>query len=218
MRKTRLFFCTLLSGTLSLALASAGASAQTYKWVGADGRINYSDTPPPPDARKTERKALNANGTASASLPYELAQLAQTQPVTLYSMPNCAPCDEGRALLQARGIPFSEKTVASADDIAQLQKAGGSSALPFLQIGRVKQQGMESATWQQLLSDAGYPASSKLPKSYQPAAPQAAAGPKPVPAAGMAYREEPPVRNQAAPQPPPLNNPGTDAASNGIRF
>ncbi len=204
--KTRLLCCSVFL-TLACACASASESAQMYKWVAADGRINYSDTPPPPDARKTERKSLNANGAAAGGeLPYELAQLAQTQPVTLYTMPNCAPCDEGRALLQGRGIPFTEKTVVSADDIAALKQAGGSSSLPFLQIGRVKQQGIDAGTWQQLLSNAGYPADSRLPKSYQPAAAQAAAGPKPPTEAGMAYREGPPVRGRTEP----------DASSGGM--
>lgn len=215
--KTRLFCCTLL-----FTLASAGAWAQMYKWVAPNGTVNYSDTPPPPDARKSERKNVTANGAGSeANLPYELAQLVKTQPVTLYTMPNCAPCDEGRALLQARGIPFAEKTVNSADDIAQLQKAGGSSALPFLQIGRVKQQGIDAGTWQQLLGDAGYPANSRLPKSYQPGAPQTAASPKPVAEAGMAYREGPPLRGKAEPEASSngsTSSTSTGTATPGIRF
>lgn len=213
--KTSLFCCSVF---LTLACASAGASAQMYKWVAADGRINYSDTPPPPDARKAERKLLSANGAAAGGeLPYELAQLAQTQPVTLFTMPNCAPCDEGRSLLQGRGIPYSEKSVISADDIAALQKAGGSSALPFLQIGQVKQQGIDAGTWQQLLSNAGYPANSRLPKSYQPAAVQAAAGPKPEREPGMAYREGPPVRGRAEPE-SSANGTGINTARPAFRF
>ena len=32
---------------LALLLAAAGASAQTYKWVDRNGRMQYGDTPPP---------------------------------------------------------------------------------------------------------------------------------------------------------------------------
>jgi hypothetical protein len=32
---------------LALFLAAAGASAQTYKWVDRNGRLQYGDTPPP---------------------------------------------------------------------------------------------------------------------------------------------------------------------------
>lgn len=207
--KTVRMGCTLL---LSLACASAGA--QMYKWVGADGRVNYSDLPPPPDARKAEQKRLHAEGNqVPADLPYELAQLAKKQPVTLYTTGNCMPCDEGRALLQARGIPYSEKTVAGADDIAQLQKASGNSSLPFLQVGQVKQQGFDATIWHQLLAEAGYPASSKLPKTYRPAPPQAAAPAKPHASDGMAYREGPPVRARSEP-----DAPATQPAPSGIRF
>ena len=36
-------------------------------------------------------------------------------PVTLYTSTNCAPCGAGRTLLASRGIPFSERTVATND-------------------------------------------------------------------------------------------------------
>lgn len=38
----------LLSGSL---LAAAPAAAETYKWKDADGKVHYSDHPPPPNAK-----------------------------------------------------------------------------------------------------------------------------------------------------------------------
>ena len=32
---------------LSLGLVATPAVAELYKWIGTDGKINYSDTPPP---------------------------------------------------------------------------------------------------------------------------------------------------------------------------
>jgi glutaredoxin len=176
--KTGLFCSALL-----LLLASAGAQAQLYKWVGADGKVNYTDTPPPPGARSNERKALGGNTAVQADLPFELAQAVQAHPVTLYTMGKCAPCDEGRALLKNRGVPFSEKTVTSNDDIAQLRNAGGGSTLPFLLIGRTQVQGMEPGGWNNALDNAGYPATSKLPKTWRQAAAEPAAPLPPPPAA-----------------------------------
>lgn len=176
--KTRLFCSALL-----LLLASAGAQAQMYKWVGADGKTNYTDTPPPPSARSNERKALSANTAVADDLPFELSQAVQKHPVTLYTMLKCAPCDEGRALLKARGVPYSEKSVATNDDIAQLRSAGGGSTLPFLLVGRTPIQGMEPVAWNSALDNAGYPATSKLPKTWRQSAAEPAA-PLPKPAAG----------------------------------
>ena len=45
-------------------LASAGAHAELYKWVGPDGKISYSDTPPPSVAKQVEAKPIATVGGA----------------------------------------------------------------------------------------------------------------------------------------------------------
>jgi hypothetical protein len=111
--------------------------------------------------------------------------------------------------------PFSEKTVASNEDVAQLRKAGGTTNLPLLVVGRVREQGYEPNAWNSTLSAAGYPESNRLPKNYrQPAAESAA--PKPV---ATAKPEEAtpasntPSRPTATALPPPTGN-----APPGFRF
>ena len=163
-------------------LCCAPAQAQLYKWVGPDGKLNYTDTPPPPSAKSSEKKSLNgANtvgaNTVEANLPYALAQTVKKNPVTLYTMSDCAPCTQARNLLTTRGIPFSEKTIQTPDDLAQLKKLGGSQ-LPFLLIGGSSEEGFEASQWHRRLSDAAYPEVSQLPNTYrylpaEPAAPSA---------------------------------------------
>lgn len=160
---------------LSLILLSASSHAQLYKWVGPDGKVTYSDVAPPSSAKQIETKAVNSGAVATAGLPFELAEAVKNNPVTLYSGTQCAPCDEGRKLLNARGIPFTEKTVTSIEDIARLRQAGGDAQLPLLLVGRNKQKGFETGSWTTALSAAGYPESSKLPKTYRNPAAQAAA-------------------------------------------
>ncbi len=59
-----------LSVALGLALCMAlPASAQMYKWVDADGKVKYSDTPPPSNI-KTEKLRIPAHA-ASAPAPGE---------------------------------------------------------------------------------------------------------------------------------------------------
>ncbi|MEO7031380.1 MAG: glutaredoxin family protein, partial [Herbaspirillum sp.] len=99
-------------------------------------------------------------------------------PVTLYTTKNCAPCDAGRTLLITRGIPHTERTVNSNEDITVLKKIGGDTQLPLLMIGTQKQQGFESETWNSALTAANYPTTSKLPPTYLPAPIVAAAPPK----------------------------------------
>lgn len=51
-----------------IALAATAAFAQTYKWRDPDGRIQYSDTPPPANARDVQqlRKPPPAPTTGAA--------------------------------------------------------------------------------------------------------------------------------------------------------
>lgn len=189
-----------LSSTLTLGLAlllcAAGASAQMYKWTDAKGLVHFSDQPPPPGKdRKVEQKAF-AGGGERVQLPYALAEAVRQSPVVLYTAPGCAACDQGRALLQKRGIPFAEKTVVSNEDKQKLAEAGGAARVPFLLVGGNKQTGFDAGAWNGALSDAAYPKQRMLPPNYQnPVAESAAAAP--------AADDHPLARNVATDPPPP---------------
>lgn len=190
-------------------LFSANAHAQLYKWVAPDGKITYSDTPPPSSIKKVEEKAL-ATGPSTAGFPFELAQAVKTSPVTLYTTAKCEACTDARNLLNTRGVPYTEKTVNSNDDIARLKQAGGDRQLPFATIGSQKQSGFNSELWDTALTSAGYPASSQLPKSYHNPAPEPAA-PKPKAAEARAADNQPAAT-------PTDTLPATGNAPPGFRF
>ena len=164
-------FLLLLIASLSW---SGSASAQLYKFVDANGKISYSDTPP---ATHPAQKLAIARSHDDA-LPAELANAIKQAPVTLYTTRNCAPCDEGRTALIERGIPHTEKTVTSNEDMAMLKQAGGDQQLPLLLIGSQKYSGFQNEIWQAALTAAAYPVASQLPANYRHAAASAAAPPK----------------------------------------
>jgi glutaredoxin len=202
--KTAIAIC-LLSGAL--------AQAQTvYRIVGSDGKVTFSDKPPvTADQGKVATTGVGASAAASgAALPFELRQVASKYPVTLYSAPDCGPCASGRGMLSSRGIPFSERTVTSADDIASLKRISGESSLPFLTIGGQRIKGYSDVEWTQYLDAAGYPKTSMLPSGYRqaPASPLVAIAEKTAPA-----KAEPiPEAQPQAPSGPGPSNPA------GIQF
>lgn len=51
---------------VAILLATATVAAQVYKWVDKDGKIQYSDTPPPTNATKTEAKKVDTSPAAAA--------------------------------------------------------------------------------------------------------------------------------------------------------
>jgi len=203
------------------SLAPAAQAQQIYRIVGPDGRVTFSDKPPTDANAKAAPAAvvpLSGGTSASANLPFELRQVASRFPVTLYTGPNCAPCGTGRAFLASRGIPFTEKTVTSNEDIEALQRLSGASTLPFATIGGQQLRGFSEVEWAQFLEAAGYPKTSQLPAGYrQPSPTPLVAVQAPSPA--QAPQAEPPRAAATAPAPAPAGAP-EPAPSNpaGIRF
>ena len=195
---------------LALLLACGAAGAQVYKWKDAKGVTHFSDTPPA--ARHAAQVKDYASGAVDgAPLPYELGKAAKAHPVTLYTAGgSCAPCDRGRSLLRQRGVPFLEKTVASAADQQVLRQAGSDGEVPLLVVGRNKLAGFQEEDWNQALNAAGYPARSVLPPGYRQAAATPAAPPQPsaqelAEARAAAAAAEAAAEAKFAPRPAPRN-------------
>ena len=208
MRST-LFTTALACAALTLA---ANTYAQTvYRIVGPDGKVSFSDRPPPPASKaRVTTAAPGGGGAVSASLPFELKEIVQRYPVTLYTSANCSPCASARNLLTSRGVPFTERTVNSNEDAAALQNISGDASLPFGTIGSQQLKGFSDVEWGQYLDAAAYPKTSVLPASYQQPAPRPLVASKPV------AQPAPAPATQAAPaQQQPID---TSNNPHGIQF
>ncbi|GIL06737.1 glutaredoxin family protein [Betaproteobacteria bacterium PRO7] len=164
---------TRLKILIALLLAPVLGAAQ-YKWTDADGRVSYGDSPPR-EARNIQRIDVRSDESGDEllrGLPYALRKVAEQHPVVLYTTTSCAPCESGRELLRARGVPYVERTVTSNDDIEQLQRIAGTNRLPVLAVGRQLERSFETGAWNTLLDLAGYPRASLLARSWQPPAPR----------------------------------------------
>ena len=199
---------------LGCQLIAPAQAQQVYRIVGVDGKVTFSDKPPQgQDAQAKVNSASSGFGSVNAAnttLPFELRQIASKYPVTLYTGDNCMPCASARTMLMTRGVPFSEKTVKTADDSQALQRLSGENTLPFATIGSQQLKGFSDAEWTQFLNAAGYPAVSVLLPSYRqlPAVPLVAATTAPTPSNAA------PSNNSALPRAlePVANNPA------GIKF
>lgn len=155
---------------LAAALLAAAAAHAQYKYVGSDGRVTYSDLPPPSTARVLEQKPLGITAAPAMALPFEVQQATDKYPVTLYTGNDCAPCDSARLYLLGRGVPFTEKTVTSDDDIALFRQQSPDGTAPVVTVGARRTIGYSQVTLAGLLDSAGYPSTSALPRDYQNAA------------------------------------------------
>ena len=203
-----------IAACVLITCTAASFSQPVYRIIGPDGKVSFTDKPPvEPSAKATPGRAAPVGSAASGSLPYELRQVANKYPVTLYTGDNCTPCQSARSMLITRGVPFTEKTVTTNEDIQALQRLSGDSNLPFGTIGGQQLKGYSDAEWAQFLNAAGYPAVSTLPSGYRQAAamPMVAVSAAPVTAA--------PAARGAAAAPAPAPAPAvTPANPSGIRF
>lgn len=205
---------------LASVLASPVLAQGVYRIVGPDGRVSFSDQPPPASAPARPVGSATAGAAANAGggqLPFELRQVSGRYPVTLYTGRDCAPCNSGRNLLNARGIPYSEKTVETPQDGEALKRLSGETSLPLLTIGSQRIKGYSDGEWTQFLDAAGYPKQSVLPSSYRRPAATPLVAVQAQPAAGSPAAAGTPGGSPAAapaevPVAPPAQNPA------GIRF
>ena len=209
----------LIAACALIYWATASFAQPVYRVVGPDGKVTFSDKPPAEPGANTKAASgkpasAGASGSNNSALPFELRQVASKFPVTLYTGDNCSPCQSARAMLITRGVPFTEKTVNSNEDIQALQRLGGDNTLPFGTIGGQQLKGYSDSEWSQFLNAAGYPATSTLPSNYrQPAAtPMVAIAAAPIVA--PAARAVAPAREPVAAPTPAV----TPANPSGIRF
>jgi hypothetical protein len=176
--KHRILLMVLMSSALL-------AQAETYKWVDADGKVHYSDQPPPPSARKSERKRLG-DKPVDVPMPYILQEAVKNFPVTIFVYDCGDGCTRARALLAKRGVPHTVKDPLTPEMREELKKAtGGDEVVPVLQVGRQVLRGFEEANWNAALDNAGYPKTALVPVTPIRAKPAAA---------------PPPAQEQAAPE------------------
>lgn len=163
-------FLTFLSA--ALLLGAGLANAQQYRWIDKDGRVQFTDAPPPPWAKDVRRTNITPTKPAPAQVPFEVARLQKDFPVTLYTSPNCKEgCELARAALNKRGVPFTEVQVWNPETNEQLKQVSGAVEVPTLQVGRSINRGFEQGAFDSLLDSAGYPRAGVLPALSQKAPP-----------------------------------------------
>jgi len=143
-----------------LSTVCAGADSREDRCVDQDGRIHYTQTPPPPDAKGVQRKSFQHGPMGTVDLPYATQVAAKNFPVTLYTLPDCGPfCDQARALLVKRAVPFREVSVVTQKDLDEVKRLSGKGDLPLLLVGTLVQTGFQESLFNGLLDSAGYPSS-----------------------------------------------------------
>ena len=156
---TRRSLCVTSLALLVFVCGNLGAqqTQQVYRYIDADGRVVYSDKPPPPTAREAQAKRIGANSIETSALDFATQQAQERYPVTLYTFACGVICDTAQGLLNKRGVPHTVVDVGQGDGADKLKKLAGGLDAPALQVGDQYAIGFNETRWQGMLNDAGYP-------------------------------------------------------------
>jgi len=156
----------IILGVFMLAASGTLGAAELYRWVDEKGNVEYRDTPPPSSAKKVEQRSMGTSTVEAPPLPFSVQQAARNFPVTLWNAPCGGPCDQARAHLARRGVPFAEKDAQA--DVEAFKKLTGGIDVPVLYVGSNRINGYLEVEWDSALDIAGYPRTA--PPGFKPAA------------------------------------------------
>lgn len=198
----------------ALAVLSVMPAHALFKVVNPDGTVTYTDRPPQPAANSRITNLARPGSPTLAepdlSLPADLRQPVLRHPVTLYTTSECSPCEAGRQLLTARGVPYSERRIGNEEDAQAFERLFGTRTLPLLTIGAQPLKGLSDVEWTAYLDAAGYPKQARLPRGWQ-----ARSAPMVERAAPAATARAEPV---VAPNAPQINETETVSTGTRLRF
>lgn len=141
-----------------LLLGSTVDAQSVYRWVDANGRVQYSDQPPPPNTKDVQQRSVGGNSIQNNELPLEAQEAQKRNPVTLYTSECGEGCEAAKAYLNKRGIPH---TVVDPTRSVELNKKfkeeTGGMVVPVIKIGERRLSGWSEASWAPALDAAGYP-------------------------------------------------------------
>jgi len=141
---------------LCALLACLPAEAQqVYRWVDGNGRVQYSDKPPP--GVKAAAVQSRINSYSGAPTVSGSASAGATRPeIKMYVTEWCGYCKQARAYFSRQGIRHTEldveKSAAARAEYQQLQGRG----VPVILVGTQRMNGYSEDRLAQMLKSAGY--------------------------------------------------------------
>jgi len=148
---------TAFAALLLISGLAAAQVQQVYRYIDTDGRVVYSDKPPPPSARDAQAKRIGGNSIETSDLSFATQQAQERYPVVLYTFACGVVCDTAQGVLNKRGVPHTVVDVSLGDGAERLKRLSGGLDAPTVQVGDQYAAGFNEGKWQAMLTDAGYP-------------------------------------------------------------
>ena len=130
--------------------ATAALAGGVYRWTDAQGKVHYTDEPPPSTKATEVTDRINSySGTPTVA---ERRGGAVASGVVMYSTAWCAFCKKARAYFQQEGIRFAERDVEiSAAANVEYKRLGG-RGVPLIVVGSQVMTGFSEKRFEDLLA------------------------------------------------------------------
>ena len=131
---------------------------QVYRWVDGEGRVQYSDQPPPVGTKNVQEKNVGGSSIQNNDLSLVAQDAQKKNPVTVYTSECGEACDAAKAYLSKRGIPHTiVDPTRSLELNKKFKEETGGSVVPVMKVGEKRLSGWSESSWASALDTAGYP-------------------------------------------------------------
>ncbi len=142
---------------LVMLIAPLPAVAGVYKWTDTQGRVHYSDSPPPEAKAQQIKVRINSiQGPAVVSTLRDGSTAKAKDKVRIYTAVWCGYCRKAKAHLAAKGVPYDEVDVEASErgrsEFAQL----GGRGVPVILVGTQRMDGFDASGLDAMLAGAGW--------------------------------------------------------------
>ncbi len=143
MRILLLILCFLLSAT---------ASAEIYKWLDEQGRVQFGDRPPP--EKKQAPIELEINTYSAPKIVYTPPEprkkQGKTPKIVMYSAQWCGVCKQARAYFKKNRIRYKEYDIDKSEEGRTRYRKLNGRGVPIIMVGKSRMNGFSPAYFDQL--------------------------------------------------------------------
>lgn len=146
------------TGLLLMLTVNFAQAQQIYRWVDANGRVQYSEKPPAGAQSSTvQPRVSSVGGNASAAKGGGAAQPATAKAaVKMYATDWCGYCKQARQFFARNGIAYTELDIEKSQAAMAEYKGLGGRGVPVILVGSERMNGYGEQRLMQMLKAGGH--------------------------------------------------------------
>jgi len=143
-----------------MAACSAAAQTQIYRWVDANGRVQYGERAPSgAKARTIESRVSSYSGPAivSGTAPASRSAAAGAPPeIKMYATAWCTYCKRAREYFARKGLRYTELDIEQSAQARAEYDRLGARGVPVILVGAQRMTGFSEGSMDQMLKSVGF--------------------------------------------------------------